>query len=193
MEASAKMTKKDQYTYKDYLSWPKEERWELIEGVPYMQAAPSWQHQAISAELSRQFANHLINTPCKVFTAPFDVRLPHGNESDEDTKNVVQPDIVVVCDKSGLRGTGYYGIPPLLIEIVSPSSGRMDRLKKFNKYEQVGVKEYWIVEPDAKIISVFVLGDDNRYGRPEIYSDEYTITVSTFDEITIDLKTVFDF
>ncbi len=193
MEASAKTNKKDQYTYKDYLTWPQEERWELIEGVPYMQAAPSWQHQAISAELSRQFANHLINTTCRVFMAPFDVRLPHENESDEDTKNVVQPDIAVVCDKSGLRGTGYYGIPPLIIEILSPSTARIDRLVKFTKYQQAGVKEYWIVEPDTKIVSVFVLGEDHRYDRLEIYSEEDTIKVSILEGLTIDLKTVFDF
>lgn len=86
-----------------------------------------------------------------VFTAPFDLRLPEENEKDEDTKNVLQPDIVVICNKEGLKGTGYYGIPDLIIEVTSPSTSRKDRLLKFNKYEKVGVKEYWIADPDGKL------------------------------------------
>ncbi len=178
-------------TYADYLTWPENEKWEIIDGMPYMQSAPTWQHQSISSDLHRQIANYLVNNPCQVFASPFDLRLPETVERDEETTFVVQPDIVVICDKAGLKGTGYYGTPSLLIEITSPATGKMDRLYKFNKYEKAGVKEYWIVEPDLKIVSVFVLQDNKRYGRPEVYSEENQIKVSIFPDLTIDLNSVF--
>jgi Uma2 family endonuclease len=179
------------YTYADYLTWPEDERWEIIDGVPYMQAAPSWQHQTISVELTRQFANFLQQKPCRVFTAPFDLRLPEESESDDEITNVLQPDIVVICDNKGLKGTGFYGIPELIIEISSPSTSRKDKVLKFNKYEKAGVKEYWIVEPEGKFISVFTLQENKRYGRPETYTEKDKVKVSVFPDITIDLTPVF--
>lgn len=182
------------YTYADYLTWSEGERYEIIDGVPYMQAAPTWQHQAVLMELSRQFANYLRNKTCMVFTSPFDLRLPEDNkQNDDDVTNVLKPDIVVVCDRSGLRKTGYYGAPDLIVEIVSSSTIRRDKLEKFNKYEKAGVKEYWIVEPEGKIVSVFVLQDSKRYGRPEIYADEDKVKITIFDDLIIDLKPVFDY
>lgn len=180
------------YTYANYLTWPEDERWEIIDGVPYMQSAPSWQHQSISRELMLQFGGYLRNKGCQVFAAPFDLRLPETDENDEDVTNVIQPDIVVICDTSRLKGTGYNGTPSLLIEISSPSTSKMDRLYKFNKYEKAGVAEYWIVEPEGKIISVFMLQNNKRYGRPEVYSEENQIKVSVFPELIIDLKPVFE-
>jgi Uma2 family endonuclease len=106
-------------------------------------------------------------------------------------KTVLQPDILVVCDKSRLQGTGYHGIPKLIIEITSPASSKVDKLYKFNKYEKAGVQEYWIVEPESKLVSVFMIQDNQRYGRPDIYSEEDAIQVSAFPELTIDLKPVF--
>jgi Uma2 family endonuclease len=179
------------YTYREYLAWPEEERWELIDGIPYLQAAPGWQHQAISLELSRQFGNYLMNKSCLVFNAPFDVRIPDGNEMDEETGNVFQPDIVVVCNKEGLKGTGYFGTPSLIIEITSPSTIKRDKVLKFNKYEKAGVKEYWIVEPEGKFISVFTLQENNRYGRPETYTEEDQVRVSIFPDLMIELGPVF--
>lgn len=180
------------YTYADYLTWPENERWEILDGTAYMQSAPSWQHQSISSELHRQFANHLTNGPCRVFAAPFDLRLPELEENDEDVTNVLQPDLTVICDSSRLKGTGYYGIPTLVIEITSPSTGKMDRLFKFNKYEEAGVQEYWIVEPELKIVSVFVLQDNKRYGRPEVYAEDDSIRVNIFPDLTIALDSVFE-
>jgi len=175
------------YTYKDYMTWPDEEHWEIIDGVPYMQAAPSWQHQAVLVELSRQFSNYFVNKSCKVFAAPFDVCL----EESEDSRQVVQPDIVIVCDPSKLKKTGYFGIPSLVVEIVSPSTARIDRITKFNKYKNVGVKEYWIIEPIDKIIQVFTLLDDKSY-KMEIYEeDDKTIDVYLFPGLQIDITTIF--
>jgi len=179
------------YTYADYLTWPENERWEIIDGVPYMQAAPSWQHQAISRELMLQFGEYLKNKLCQVFASPFDLRLPKLDERDEDTTQTYQPDLVVVCDKKGLKGTGYYGIPDLVIEVTPPSTAKIDKLLKFNQYEKAGVKEYWIIEQDTKLVSVFVLLGNNRYGRPDIYSDTDKTKVSIFPDLIIDWVPIF--
>ena len=180
------------YTYADYLTWVEDEkRWEIFDGVPYMQSAPTWQHQAISSELMLQFGEYLRNKPCRIFSSPFDLRIPEAGESDEETTFVCQPDLLVICDKAGLKGTGYYGTPTLIIEISSPSTVRKDKLLKFNKFEKAGVKEYWIIEPDGNIVSVFTLQDNKRYGRPDVYSDEDKISVSTLPDLIIDLNLVF--
>lgn len=180
------------YTYRDYASWPEEERCEIIDGVPYMQAAPSRIHQEILMELSRQIANYLAGKPCKVYPAPFCVRLPDGDEkSDKDIKTVVEPDISIVCDQSKLDEQGCIGAPDMIIEITSPSSARKDRLQKFYKYEKAGVREYWIVEPEEKLVSVFVLGANNKYGRPDIYTEGDEIKVSIFPDLIISLKGIF--
>ena len=184
--------KEKKYTFSDYLKFPNDERWEIIDGIPYMQSAPTWQHQSISRELMLQFGGYLRNSQCHVFAAPFDLRLPEVEEIDEDVTNVYQPDLLVICDKSRLQGTGYYGVPSLVIEILSPSTVRNDRLLKFNAYEKVGVKEYWIVEPDTKLVSVFVLQDNNRYGRTELYTETDNVTVSIFPDLIIDLSKVFN-
>ena len=179
-----------QYTYADYLTWSEDERWEIIDGVPYMQAAPSPAHQLISGELYRQFANYLQGKPCKVYPAPFCVRLD-VEKNENDIKNVVEPDITIICDSSKLDERGCKGSPDMIIEILSPSTGKKDKVTKFNKYEKAGVKEYWLLEPDQKIVSVFLLQANSRFGRPEMYTDEDKITVSIFPDLIVDLSVVF--
>ena len=179
------------YTYEDYLNWPDDERWELIEGVPHMKEAPAWQHQAITFELGRQFGNYLIGKSCKAFTAPFDLIIPDDVFEESKSKNVVQPDLLVVCNMSGLKGTGYFGVPDLIIEVCSPSTIRNDKVLKFNKYEKAGVKEYWIIEPEGKFISIFTLQENKRYGRPEIYTEVDKVKVGVFEDLIVDLELVF--
>lgn len=181
------------HTYADYLTYPDNERWEIINGAPYMQSAPTWQHQSISRELTLQFGEYLRNHKCQLFVAPFDLRLPEAEEKEDDVTNVYQPDLLVICDKSKLKGTGYYGVPSLVIEILSPSTLKNDRLLKFNVYEKVGVKEYWIVEPDTKLVSVFILQDNHRYGRTELYTETDNVEVSIFPDLKIELSSVFNF
>ncbi len=179
------------YTYKDYLSWPDDERWEIIEGHAYcMSPAPTWKHQLILGELHRQIATYLTGKECRAFLAPFDVRLSTV-ENDEDSMTVVQPDLSIVCDRTKLRKTGYAGVPEMIIEVISPSSAKRDRLLKFNEYEKAGVKEYWIVAPLEKIVMVFILNKDNQYGRPDVYSEDGMITTSIFNDLTVDLSKVF--
>lgn len=180
------------YTYADYLTWTEDEKCEIIDGMPYMQAAPSWQHQSVTGELYRQISNYLVNKPCRAFVASFDLCLAEYNETDDEISNVVQPDIVIVCDKNNLRKTGYFGVPTLIIETTSPTTARRDRVSKFNMYEKAGVKEYWIVDPEGKFVNVFILQPNKRYGRPETYTDENKIQVATFPELIIDLNIVFN-
>ena len=180
------------FTYKDYLTWNDNEGWELIDGVAYSMApSPSVNHQRGAMELGRQFANFLSDKPCEVFSAPFDVRLPETNEDDEDSKNVVQPDIVVICDSSKLDEKGCKGVPDLTIEIVSPASASIDNIKKMDLYEKNGVKEYWIVHPIYKIVTIYKIMENGSYGKPEIYSEKDKIEVELLKELTVDLGPVF--
>jgi Uma2 family endonuclease len=180
------------YTYADYLAWPENERIELIYGRVYLMTSPSRTHQKILGQLFYQFFDYLKDKSCEVYMSPFDVRFPDGDEKDEkEIKTVVQPDIIVVCDESKLDEKGCKGAPDLIVEITSPSTAQKDKLHKFNLYEKYGVKEYWIVEPESKILSVFVLQEDKRYGRPELYTQDDKVRVSIFEDLEIDLKFVF--
>ncbi len=180
------------FTYKDYLTWNDNERWELINGVAYnMTPAPSVNHQRVSRQLLLQIGIFLSDKPCEVFSAPLDVRLPETNEKDEDIKNVVQPDMFVVCDSSKLDEKGCKGAPDLIIEIVSPSSASIDNIKKLQQYEKNGVKEYWIVHPIYKIVTIYKIMENGLYGKPETYSEEDKIEVELLKGLTIDLGLVF--
>ncbi|MFH1896950.1 MAG: Uma2 family endonuclease [Candidatus Desantisbacteria bacterium] len=181
----------EKFTYGDYLNWPNEERWELIDGVAYdMSPAPLRRHQEIVVELSTQFHNYLKNKSCKVYVAPFDVRLPEADESDEEIETVVQPDIVVVCDKNKLDDKGCKGAPDIVVEILSPYTAKKDMLTKYHLYEKHKVKQYWIFDPETKEVVVFKLEND-KYGKPEEYKKEDTIRVDIFTDLEIDLSAIF--
>ena len=181
-----------QYTYDDYLKWDDNERWEIIDGQAYnMTPAPGTNHQLISSELIIQLSKHFENNPCQVIAAPFDVRLPMGKQKEKEITNVVQPDISIICDPGKLDRKGCLGAPDLIIEIISPSTTAKDKKEKFFLYEKAGVKEYWLVYPDNKIIEVFSLGDSGRYGRPEIYGDSDSIALTAINGIIVDLQPIF--
>ncbi|GEN35063.1 Uma2 family endonuclease [Aneurinibacillus danicus] len=179
------------YTYADYLNWTNDERWELVDGVPYaMSPAPSRKHQEVLGELSRQFANYLVGKPCRSYIAPFDVRLFAEDKSDEQIVNVVQPDLTVVCDDSKLDDRGCKGTPDLVVEILSPATGKQDRWLKYKLYERVGVKEYWIVDPLLQTVEVFIL-DDERYILSGVFGNKDMLRVTLFEDLEIDLRLVF--
>ena len=186
MEAEALQKEKMRYTYADYCSWNDGKRWELIDGVSYlMSPAPSWKHQDVSGHLNRLIGSFLVNKPCKVFHAPFDVRL--NAAAGDDT--VVQPDLVVICDRAKLSGTGCVGVPDMVIEILSPSTSSWDKVVKFNKYLEAGVREYWIVDPDSKTVSVHLL-DNGRYYATN-YADTDIAPVHVLEGCMINLSDVF--
>ena len=180
------------YTFADYLKWNDGKRYELIDGQVYILApAPSPEHQRISGELYRQISNYLLDKDCQVFAAPFDVRLPEGEERDEEILTIVQPDILVVCDKSKLDQRGLKGAPDMVIEIVSPSTAGRDRGVKRDLYERNGVREYWLVDYSNKTIEVYLLNEGNRYGKPVVYSAEEKVPVNIFEGLEIELSLVF--
>lgn len=188
LEAATKET----YTYGDCLLWPDEERWELIDGIPYnMTPAPSRIHQEISVELARQVANYLVGETCRIYTAPVDVRLPKGGEKDEQIGTVVQPDLVVVCDESKLDERGCKGPPDLIIEILSPHTATKDMKIKRDLYERVGVKEYWLIDPMNKTVLVYQVSPDGCYGRPEAYAAGDQVKVGVVPDLIVDLASVF--
>jgi len=180
------------YTYKDYAAWPDEERWELIDGVAFnMSPAPSRFHQKISGTLFSKIHHCLEGKPCEVYHAPFDVRLPEGNEPEEDIITVVQPDIAVICDQSKLDDKGCKGAPDLIIEIVSPHTVSKDMKEKLALYEKHGVKEYWIIHPMDKLAIVYRLQKDKQYVKPDIYSEDNTVESNVLASFSVDLKTIF--
>ena len=126
-----------------------------------------------------------------MFLAPYDVRLPVADESDEQVDTVVQPDLSVICDKKKLDDAGCRGAPDQIIEILSPSTASKDLKVKFERYERAGVREYWVVEPEGKTLQIFTLGDDGRYGRPQVYVDGDMARVGIFPDLEIDLSAAF--
>lgn len=181
----------ERFTYGDYRSWSHDERWELIDGVAYnMSPAPSRVHQLVSGGLFFQFRIFLRSASCHVYAAPFDVRLPHDEEQDDEIDTVVQPDIVVVCDKNKLDEKGCKGAPDLVIEILSPATSAKDLHEKFGLYERSGVKEYWIVHPLERTVMVFRL-EGEGFGKPAMYAGEDTVPVPLLGELVIDLKQAF--
>lgn len=180
------------YTYADLLALGDDVRAELIDGELYMMAPPSRIHQKISFELSRQIGNFLVDKPCEAYSAPFGVRLfQDDDESLNNSKDWVEPDIVVVCDHSKLIDAGCKGAPDLIIEILSPSNIGHDRLVKFNLYQRAGVREYWIVDPLNCSVEVCLLNEEKRLLLTEVYSKKDIAKVNVLPGCEIDLSKVF--
>ena len=154
--------KEDTYTIEDIYALPEGERAELLDGRIYYMAPPNTKHQRlvnyISTEINLYIRNN--NGSCEVFPAPFAVFL-NKNET-----NYVEPDISVICDTSKLDDKGCHGAPDWIIEIVSPSSKQMDYYKKLFKYRTAGVREYWVVDPDRSIVTVYNFKADTMIEYP---------------------------
>ena len=176
------------YTYSDYLAWKFKERVELIKGKVFKMAAPSSQHQFISSDLHIIFGKFFENKPCKVVSAPFDVRLPIPK--DNKIYTVVQPDLCVICDKSKIDKRGAIGAPDLIVEILSPNNSKRDLLDKFNLYQEAGVKEYWIVSPREKTVLIYILKKDKYIGL-QPFTEENKLKSVVFKNLKIDLKKIF--
>jgi len=182
-----------QYTYADYLTWQFQERVELLHGKIREMSAPNRVHQGISLNLSRLFANALWKSPCKVYAAPFDVRLtPFSQVKNTAVITVVQPDLCVICDPAKLDDKGCIGAPDLVIEILSPGNSKTEMKDKFDLYEEAGVLEYWIVFPGERSVQIFNLNEEGRYIglQPNIESD--IVTTPIIPGLEVDLKDVFN-
>jgi len=175
------------YTYADYLSWEGPERYQLLYGEAFMMAAPSMAHQAILMEMSLQFGNWLRGKPCRVFAAPLDVRLFPEDDNSDDT--VVQPDLLVVCDRGKFSKGAVKGAPDLAVEIVSPSAPVTVDILKMGAYLKAGVREYWLIEPEQRLVQVHVY--ENGHFISSGYKGDAVIPSAVLKGFSLDLKTLW--
>lgn len=181
------------YTYADYLEFPEDARVELIDGVIYeMSPAPSRVHQKIIFELTLLLGNYIKQNkkPCELYTAPFEVVFIEEGQDEKQAKNVVQPDISIICDKKKLTERGCVGAPEMIIEVVSESNFSHDYIRKLNLYTQFKVKEYWIVNPNNQTILVYRLKDNEDYLPPEVYTFSDNVKVGIFEDLIIDFAQI---
>lgn len=155
----------DSYTYADYYSWPDGIQGELLDGQFYIrEPGPSLRHQLIAGSLFAQIHNFFEGKPCIAISAPLDVRLPRPGDDDGAERDVVQPDVAVICDRSKIDDRGCRGAPDWVIEVLSPSTGARDRTLKRDLYERSGVRLYWMVSPQKRHVIILRLSADGRYG-----------------------------
>jgi Uma2 family endonuclease len=183
------------YTFSDYLTWLDDKRRELFDGfIKMMSPAPTSYHQSLESNLHREISWYLKNKKCKIFTAPFDVRFPNSENQKENDQiyTVVQPDICVICDLSKIDIRGCLGAPDLIIEIVSPAAAKRDVEEKFQIYQKHGVREYWIVFPEDRSLSVFLLDKNHKYQLVGMYANDSKVKVNILEDLIIDLAEIFE-
>ncbi len=176
--------KPGEYTLEDYYTLPDERRVELIDGVIYDMSAPTFVHQHILGEVYTAIRQHISakKGTCLPMMAPVDVRL------DCDDKTMVQPDVLILCDKTKIRKWGIHGAPDFCMEIVSASTSKRDYIKKLQKYIDAGVKEYWIIDPLRKMLFTYAWTDDYL---PHMYPLEGKVGLALYDnELQIDLEVI---
>ena len=175
------------HTYADYLAWPDGKTGELVNGVAYIPdpPAPERSHQEIVGELYRQVANAVEDKDCRVYMAPFVVRLPKSTEPDDQVDTVVQPDVSIVCDLQKLDARGMRGAPDWVAEVASPSTARYDQVVKLSAYERAGVREVWLVDPADDALTIYEL-NAGRYGRPTIRELKGKTQLAAVSGVTID-------
>ncbi|MCL2387356.1 MAG: Uma2 family endonuclease [Defluviitaleaceae bacterium] len=181
--------KKQRYTYTDYYNWDESVgRCELIDGIIYAMAAPTEAHQTVILNLGAEMHSFFKGKKCRPYIAPFDVRLnPTGLD---DT--VVQPDVMVICDpKKTSDGKACKGAPDFVVEVSSPSTSKHDRQRKFKKYEQSGVMEYWLVDPVAHTIETFALENGSLIQREFVDTADETIKSAIFEDMELKLSDIF--
>jgi Uma2 family endonuclease len=185
------------YSYADYLTWQFDDMVELIKGkIVLMSPAPNVRHQTIETNLSRMLVNYFYKKKCRLFYAPFDVRLYDRKKSillNKDVFTVVQPDLCVVCNPEFLDEQGCNGAPDWIIEILSKGNSKKEMQTKYALYEEAGVSEYWIVYPDNRAIHQFVLDENGHYQLKKMHSEEGIATPALFPELEVDVSDVFDF
>lgn len=181
------------YSYADYLTWRFQERLEIFKGKLFkMSPAPSTSHQKVSMKLTKFILQKFSNHPCNLFAAPFDVRLLDKKKTTNDSEifTVVQPDLCIICDENKLDQRGAFGAPDLVIEILSPGNSKKELKYKFDLYEEAGVLEYWIVNPEDKTFLIYVLRDKQFIGlHPLIEEDQ--IKSPLFPQLDFVLEEIF--
>lgn len=184
------------YSYEDYLTWQFDDMVELIKGkIMKMSPAPNVRHQTIETNLSRMLVNYFYRKKCRLFYAPFDVRLYDRKKSillNKEVFTVVQPDLCVVCNPEFLDKKGCNGAPDWIIEILSKGNSKREMQTKYALYQEAGVREYWVIFPENKMIEQFVLDENDVYQLKGIYTEDGLITPFLFPELDVDLVDVFE-
>jgi Uma2 family endonuclease len=179
------------YTYADYYSWKFAERVELIKGYIFkMSPAPNRIHQELIGELYLKLRNFLDKNSCKVYIAPFDVRLPRKSKKDKDIYTVLQPDLCVVCDSSKLDKRGCIGAPDIVVEVLSPSNSKKELKNKYEAYEDAAVKEYWIVLPNEKAMFIYTLVN-GKFTPSNLMASGDVVTSAILPGFQLDLAKLF--
>ena len=206
----------ERYTYGDYKTWDDEFRWELIDGKAFcmgfgpkprkqkslgatderivgISPGPGEVHQSLSAELTAELRAYFKGKECRIYAAPFDVMLQSGDESESAVGTVVQPDIMIVCDKSKIQHNGIKGAPDVVFEILSPSTARHDLADKFNLYERAGVKEYVIADPQNRVMIAYRRDEAGRYSVKYVYGTDDVLEFAMFPELKIPLNPIWEY
>ena len=173
------------FTYADYLQWAHEERCELVGGHVYaMTLAPTPRHQRIAGRFYSRLEVALIGKPCIAFVAPIDVVLSQHD--------VVQPDVLVVCDQNKITRENIQGIPDLVVEVLSPATARKDRREKKALYESFALREYVLIDPDGDYVERFWLEPDGTFGRGEVFAPQELLALRALEGVEIPLWEVFE-
>lgn len=171
------------YTWQDYLTWPDEERWEVIDGEAYdMTPSPSPRHQIIAGNFYAVLREKLKGKRCQPFIAPLDVYF--------DDYNFVQPDVLVVCDRSKIRDR-VYGAPDLVVEVLSPATGLKDKREKKALYERFGVKEYIVIHPDEMLVERYWL-EGERFQGSDVFGATERLGLKALEGIEVSLWEIFE-
>jgi Uma2 family endonuclease len=175
------------HTYADYLTWSARHGDEVIDGTAYVREppAPSPSHQGIVVELGRQIANALKGKPCRVYVAPFDIRLPKSTEEDDQIDTVVQPDVFIVCDLQKIDARGMRGAPDWIAEVLSPGTASHDQMVKLPVYERAGVREVWLIDPIDRTLTLYRL-EAGHYGRATFLELKGQTPLTAVSGVTID-------
>ena len=183
------------YSYADYLTWKFEQTVELIRGKIYwMSPAPKTKHQRVSRYFQHFFFQYFEHRDCEYFNAPFDVRLYDKNKSvqkNEDIYTVVQPDLCVICENSKIDELGCIGAPDLIVEILSPGNSKKEMRTKYDLYQESGVKEYWIADPQHETVQVFFL-EGNTYKLIKTWVTDDEMHSHIVPGFSIDLNSIFE-
>ena len=183
------MPKTKMVDFEEFLQMDKENkhRLEYFDGEVVYLEPPSVKHQQVLLNIAAEFRNYFMGKPCEAFISPLNLWLI----DEEKSVNVkVQPDLMVICDKAGLKKNAYYGVPDLIIEIIAPSNESHDRVKKYSTYMEFGINEYWMVNPKLKTVEVYVL-EENEYKQAAIYKGSDCAASQTFNELKICLEEIF--